>query len=400
MITLLLFGVTLSPTESFLTESCWVPHCDCSRSLVYCFGLNLTQFPTFNPTLNANGISSTQYFNDLSITINKNPQLTTIPGQVFEHLGSHVYGEIIMSLESNRISVIDDTAFAGIEDKVTDLNLKYNSLTHIPVAIGKLRKLRGLHITHNPIKSLRLDTRVLSSLSPSLNFLSLSMGEFSTFPTELKLLTNLTNLIMKEIPFQGIDRHALSGQSQTLEQLEIWDSNLNEFPKALCDLSNLQYDTIIQSNNMTTLGNFSEECSLMKVSRLHLWNNTITAIYDNDLSGFSNLDYLDLSRNPISFISNQAFKHNTKLTYIDLSLTNLHILPIAITALSNLNSVILSGTYKCSCGDMSGFKDWGQKFLVNNTYLVYGSFCQKPFNSSYIYIGIGEYILKELPHCS
>ena len=333
----------------------------------------------------------TQNFNVLSVSVDKNPLLTKIPGRVFEKLGKHVYGHIYLNVQSNRLTSIEESAFAGIENKMTVLNLDNNSLTHIPVAIGTLRNLHDLQLTQNPIKS--LDANVLSNIGPSLDYFSLSMGHFSTFPTEMKLLTNLTELRMKEVRFSVIDRHALSGQAPTLAQLEIWDSILKELPKALCDLSNLK-TIIIQHNNMSTLGNFSTECSLTQVTRIHLWNNTITAIYDKDFSGFTNVEYLDLNQNPIRFISKEAFKHNINLTHIDLSITHLHLLPTTLTTLPKLNTVILSGLYNCSCATMYGFKNWGQTFLVNKSpYLMYGAAC---YDS---YIGVEEYILKQLPNC-
>ena len=145
---------------------------------------------------------------------------------------------------------------------------------------------------------------------------------------------------------------------------------------------------------MPTLGNFSTDCSLTQVTRIHLWNNTITAIYDKDFSGFTNVEYLDLNQNPIGFISKEAFKHNINLTNIDLSITHLHLLPTTLTTLPKLNTVILSGLYNCSCATMYGFKNWGQTFLVNKSpYLMYGAAC---YDS---YIGVEEYILKQLPNC-
>ena len=317
--------------------------------------------------------------------------ITRIPGRVFEMVGQHVYGDIYLYFQSNRIKAIEDTAFAGIGDKVTELNLFNNTLTHIPVAIGTLRALVNLDLTQNPIMS--LDALVLTNLSPSLNSFAVSMGNFSAFPTELKLLTNLTVLTLEEVGFPVIDRHAFYGQKQTLEQLEIRNSVLMDLPKAMCDLEKLK-TPLIQDNNMTTLNNFSTECSLTSVTGIHLWHNTITAIYDHDISGFINAEFLDLSRNPISYISNDAFKHNINLTTIYLSSTRLHILPVTITTLPNIKGVWLSGLFNCSCATMSGFKAWGQNVLMHDPYLLSGASCDQ------LYIGVEEYILKQLPNCT
>ena len=318
--------------------------------------------------------------------------ITRIHGRVFESVGQHVYGEIYLDFLSDRLKVIDSAAFAGIEDKLTHLNLRNNSLTNIPVAIGTLRVLLSLDLRQNPIMS--LDAHVMTKLSPSLHSFALSMCNFSIFPSELKLLTNLTELTLEEIRFPTIDRHAFSGQKQSLVSLEIRESILKDLPKAICDLAKLKRPQI-QYNNMTTLNNFSRECSLTSVTNINLWHNTITGINDDDFSGFINTEFLSLSNNPISYISNDAFKHNVNLTTIYLSSTHLHILPVTITILPNIQTVSLHDTLiNCSCATMSGFKSWGQNILVHKPHLLSGASCDQ------LNMKVEEYIFKQLANCT
>ena len=359
-------------------DRCWIPVCECDTSLVSCFNKNLSKIPALVPDTN---------YGSVSLNFDRN-MIARIPGRVFEKVGRFVYGDIILSLQSNRIYDINVDAFVGIEGKVTVINLSNNTLTYLPAAIRTLSRLEDLDLTKNMLQS--LDGGILSNIGKSLKYLALGMKSILTISTELTNLKNLTTLRLEEMGAIDIDKNAFSGQALTLIQLEIYYSFLDGMPEAVCQLTK-PINFIFYYNNITTLNNISAVCSLPSVGYFDLYNSSITAIYDDDLSGFLNLTSLSLNNNPLRYISSGAFKNNLYLSTLYLSGTELHYLPVAITVPPRLTDVILSGPYNCSCATMSGLRAWSQR--AADQWPLAGGFCDG------LYISLQEYFIKELPKC-
>ena len=371
--------ILLQTCRGFLLENCWVSVCECDDSLLYCVSRNLSRIPNLIP--------DRSFYQGISLNFDNN-LISSLDGRPFEKLGQFIYGDTLLSLQSNQIHDIHPDVFVGVEGKLNTIILSNNSLSYLPVAFSSLTRLTQLDLSENPLRS--LDGNVISTIGKTLQYTSLSMEHFAIFPSELANMRNLSSLKLEGVAVSDFDKNAFTGSAHSLGQLEINYSYLDGIPLAVCKLTSVR-TLIFNSNNMTTLGNISTVCPVLPVEYLDLYNNSITNIYDDDLSGFPNLIRLWLNRNPVRYISPGAFKNNVNLTDLTMDGTELHYLPVAITALPHLNSVSLSGAFNCSCASMSGLRSWGQR--VAQHWPLYGGFCDVT------YISLQEYFTNELPKC-
>ena len=96
-------------------------------------------------------------------------------------------------LGMNRISSIDEDAFAGLEDTLELLDLERNKLNNISRAFDRLKNLRYLYFSNNNISEIRMDS--LAGFGESLRALSLSGNKISVFPREaVRVCTRLSHL--------------------------------------------------------------------------------------------------------------------------------------------------------------------------------------------------------------
>lgn len=109
---------------------------------------------------------------DLSI---KGNRLQTFPSAV-----SDSYTLEKLDLSENKISIIDDDAFNGLENLV-ELDLSFNELKYLPTSIGKLKKLKRLNLSGNKISSLPKEFENLTSLE----FLDFDNNPIERVPVEI-----------------------------------------------------------------------------------------------------------------------------------------------------------------------------------------------------------------------
>ena len=375
----LTFFILLQTCRGFLLDNCWVPVCECRDSILDCFSRNLSRIPNLVP--------DRIFYQGISLDFDNN-LISSLDGRPFEKLGQFIYGHTILSFQSNQIHDIHPDVFVGVEGKLNTIDLSNNNLSYLPVAFSSLTRLTELNLSENPLRS--LDGNVISTIGKTLQYISLSMEHFSIFPAELANMRNLSILKLEGVAVSDFDKNAFTGSAHSLWELKINYSFLDGIPLAVCKLTSVR-TLIFNSNNMTTLGNISTVCSVPTVEYLELYNNSITSIYDDDLSGFPNLIRLWLNRNPIRYISPGAFKNNVNLTDLIMHATELHYLPVAITAPPHLDYVSLSGLFNCSCASMSGLRSWGQR-VAQHWPLCCGT-------CDVTYISLKEYFTNELPKC-
>ena len=105
-------------------------------------------------------------------------------------------------LGMNRISNIDDNAFAGLEDTLELLDLERNNLNNISRAFDSLKNLRYLYFSNNNITDIRIDS--FAGFGESLRALSLSGNKISVFPRDaVRMCTRLDWIFLQGWVWEG-----------------------------------------------------------------------------------------------------------------------------------------------------------------------------------------------------
>ena len=178
----------------------------------------------------------------------RNNSLSALPNDSFYNLRSVASDRgIDVSLQRNNLQVdgIDVNAFRGIDDKVVSLNLAYNNLTSVPLAISSLKRLKILYLNGNPIKS--IDSAVFRSLRNTLGYLEISLPYETQWPNAMHYLTSLGGLEVENF-HHSITDDAFSGFRSSLTSLKLRDVNFTTLPSAICKLHNLK--SLYIMNNM------------------------------------------------------------------------------------------------------------------------------------------------------
>ena len=219
-------------------------------------------------------------------------------------------------------------AFNGFEWTLEKLWFKYTRLIAAPIALQDLKSLTDLHFDDNIFVG---DAGILipafAGMTTSLNTLSLENNNLTAFPSVLLTLNAVHNLSIARNDLQFISDQAVSviGRNN-LTTLNLQRCNLNRIPGAL-----------------------SKVISLIN---LDLSNNTITTIEKNDLQKLRNLRSLNISYNPLEYISKSTFYDLVALQELILHDTYLNQVPEAVTNLPSLRILDLTNypaTIECNC---------------------------------------------------
>lgn len=301
-----------------------------------------------------------------------------------------------LDLSRNNIFSVSDWGFRGLENCRLHLDLSFNELESLPVAIGNLNFLKTLNVLGNPL--LHLDTSILLNLGPRLSDFRVDIRHFPTWPgTALQLLPELETLELAGIPFHQLENTAFNNMIR-LNEITISDTQLKAVPQAICYLRNLSTFSMfnnqhlnetdypmfdlcglsnrsdIQLNNLFFYGNkmnvFPNFMAMFpKIRKLDVGRNVISSMDEDRLSEapglraismdrnlftripyalnkFTDLTYLSLSENQISSVEEADFGKLTQLLTLDLDGNPLlYITHNAFVNNKYLNTVYLSRTY-------------------------------------------------------
>lgn len=249
---------------------------------------------------------------------------------------------ITLLLFHNNISRIEDDAFKGLAS-LELLNLRNNNLEEVPVALKELKNLEQLELIYNPIEAIedyafeglvKLRNLVfnweklksvghnafayLPSLQSRLRLVSVKLDRFPnlTGTTSLQYLTLTLNEI-KELP-----------ENLCQQQKELVDLTLN-FNKIvrIPDLSNCTSLSVlkIEHNKIKSIG--SSLRNLGRLKDLTLKGNKIQSLPSRTFEGVDKLETLNLAKNEISFIADDAFAPFKMIKILDLSFNSFPVLP-------------------------------------------------------------------------
>jgi small GTP-binding protein len=217
--------------------------------------------------------------------LNKEKELTQIPGEVFEleHLEKLYLGfnklttvpESISKLKNLTELILYENQLTTVPESIaklqnlTSLYLNNNQLTTVPESIAKLQNLTELNLYGNQL------TTVPESIAKLKNLTSLDLyrNQLTTLPESIAKLQNLTSLILGSNQFPTVPESI-----ETLEKLQ-WlalDSfNITTIPEFICNLPAL-YGLVLSGNNIESLPKcFSK---LKKLKSLRLQNNNFSKI--------------------------------------------------------------------------------------------------------------------------
>lgn len=277
-----------------------------------------------------------------------------------------------LSFEGSLVSSIPDEAF-DILNGLTSLSLDNNKLSMVPKALSRVTTLQTLGIDDNVISD-------ITWLPTSSSLISLSLGG-----NRLSNSTYLSNTLLPfansltDVDFHGNRLTSIPdlGFLIKVDMLELANNMLSNtnaatFPAKLNFLD-------LSSNLFSSIPSFTFK--LQYVTALTLSSNRITAIKDTDIS--SQIQYVQLDKNliieltdtsfprdsgitslvldynPLTRISDSAFKNLGRLTYLSLRNSRLARLPLALASLTKLTFLDVYGSQNLVCTCMEkGLHNW------------------------------------------
>lgn len=225
-------------------------------------------------------------------------------------------------IDGYMLTEIPFDAFSGFNSSLTKLEISRTALDGIPLAGCRLQRLQYLTYNNN-----------LNTTSPifgpcedplaSVTSLTLQNNNLQGFPNIFRYFPVLQSLDLSKNFIHTIDS-TLIPEDQPLQSLYVNENRLHRIPSV--------------QNRFPNLVN------------LELQHNDIDSIEDFDLFKLAKLRRLDISNNPLKFVSNDAFQSQEEMNTIDFSYTELKEIPRAITALTSIGTLDLTGSpIDCTC---------------------------------------------------
>ena len=276
----------------------------------------------------------------------------------------------ILDFDGSSLQWLPFTAFHGYEYTLKNLTIRNTKLFQIPQAISTLRNLDTLHFDNNVQVG---DTGILASAftdpadasrNSRIKHLTLKNDGLTTMPAVLRKLTMLESLGLDNNQMWYISDNAVDNiQSRHLTSLSLRNCNLDRIPHSLLKLRSLQF--------------------------INLEANGIHSIEVDDINQHSGLVTLDVSANPIEYISEHAFNNMNNLTSISFANSNVKHIPHAIVNIKDsLKLVDLRNCdVECTC-DLQWFLG---KLDLNRTQIL--GDCET------IERAVSDYLIHRVPRC-
>ena len=425
------------------------PPCTCSSFDIHCYSKGLSQVPVFsrhneqyhylNLHMQYNQLTSipAYAFQNLS-AINASSVLIFLSDNHIVNIELHAFSGIehtltylnlannnlthlplaleeltslkTLNLLGNPLLSLDATVLANISGKLNDFSISTAKFSSFPHKLDVLTKLTSLTI--NDIKVPLLHSTVFHSFQNSLTSLEMSYANFESIPAAVCRLKSLRTFTSNNSPnlskynasiFDQCTHRLATVTSLTLQydKLSIFPITAAVFPKlqyldlahnllhfipstALISMSFLS-SLYISYNRFTSIPSAINRATNLQT--LYVDNNQIDTVEDFDLLRLHNLTKIDLSDNPLDYISPYAFKHNPLLNYINLYYTMLERIPQALIGLKHLLNIFISRSIECSCNALVYLQHWNVSAVTIHATCSSG----KP---------VKTFLTTDLPNCS
>ncbi|XP_063596618.1 chaoptin-like [Penaeus indicus] len=232
-----------------------------------------------------------------------------------------------LEVRHNELLDVPEKAFFGVERSLWELDLQYNELTRIPRdALRRLKKLKVLDFTGD-IQALYLrylvmyfsrfrKSNYISDLTTedfdgyerSLQTLVLAENSLTILPEGIfRTLENLKTLNLRGNNIMTINPRAFQGSSSHLAHINLANNLLTTIPfEAMSEVRNIQ--TLNLARNMITQTYEVLYTGSLSMDTLVLDFNQIESLQPYSFQNFGNINRTSLRGNPLTHISEDAFK--------------------------------------------------------------------------------------------
>ncbi|CAJ1081637.1 toll-like receptor 13 [Xyrichtys novacula] len=311
-------------------------------------------FVLTNLDLKSNGITQIDRgaFADLislkKLNLNRN-KLPALNDDVFDGLSNLTE----LRVSYNRIKVVGLTTFKALKS-LTFFDISHNKLhssTKVQLILQQLPNLQQLVITGNALT--HFQSWELSNSSLQLSFLDLSQNSIAVFRIVADIFPNVTWLsigsTIKHKMIWDIRNKTFFSRVSTLDisglqlKSDDWEAFLQNFNSSLVSLRMNE-----MKRNLTKLIRIS--CTIPTLTTLQLRENNLKSIPANMFQLCTNLTQLDLSKNLIQTIQDEAFRPLKGLRILILHHNRIPSVPSATRNLPGLSELDLSSNNITSFG--------------------------------------------------
>lgn len=278
-----------------------------------------------------------------------------------------------LRINNNRIRLLASTSFKSLTSlTVLDISInRLHTLTNVRTILQHLPNLRALSVGSNTITT--FNSSELTDGSLNLVFLDVSGNPIDVFRVTADVFPNLTWLdlglsspkkpmrwdIQNKTFLSRVITLGISGQQIDNDAMKTLRENFNP------SLKTLRMNGM-KNTQLTALINVS--CSIPTVSKLQLENNNLLYVNAQFFQLCINIREIDLDRNTIRKISDEAFRSLQGLKTLSLSQNKLLSVPAATRNIPTLRELDLSKNYikTLDCNDFANLTKLSHLSLNEN----------------------------------
>ena len=313
------------------------PHdCSCRNRYVDCVGRRHLTIPDF---------SSLNVATDYDVLDMRDNNLKSLDNSSFTNAPFKTVYLSRNMLDDRNISA---GAFGGLGNSVKYLDLSYNRIQNLPVALKQLDQIEDVDVSHNPMRlSKSFTTDIMRAMGDTI--LSFTFGNDNLFawPESLNHFVQLQRLHVDQLGayMQILEHEAFHGFETTLQYLKIENTNLIAVPIGISKLRNLQELHFDNNPQVSDRGVLIQSFPLVdgspKLRVVSLDRDGLTK-FPPVLKYLRALESLSLDGNALDFLSDASISGNVTASNLSLVDCSLDRIPGALSDLKYLTNLDLS----------------------------------------------------------